>query len=973
MRAFRGTDRARVPFALAGVFLLVASATFSASLGPNALGAPASDRAIEEAEGAVGQALRSAAREAAREAAASPVVTPAATAGGRVLNDSAPFRELLRVRLYHALRDRLRTLDTSAGAVTVDASLPVTPTASALRAAKRRVAISRAGPNGTALRAGVENVTLVVSRDGTVVDRLRVSPTVVVDSPALFLHDRTARFDRALDAGPTKGLARRVTARLYAMAWARGGAQYGGVPIANVLANRHVALATNGGLLGLQREVFGAADPAGRRALGVATARTGARDLLLGGGTPSEVVDAIEAGADRMGAPRPVPPVGSAETADTLRVGVNATADAAFREIDMNATARAVYGARVRLLADSRLVHESSGGSQTLPGWTLVASRNETRTRVSDRPAAPAAPAGWHALDSWGRRVVHERTTVRTWRRGNETRVTRATGQRVYHVTLTLAGRHAEAGLVPDRPIRHVHERGGPLDGPNLAGLEARAETRLVGDRGGVDALATRATVGGLDDEPVRVAGERPAGLSRWLYADLVALRERVRNVSIAAEKGAVGTYETNPPAKLATELESRRTALLDVPREYGSVADKARYAVRAAYLDRVVARLETRAEHRAGVRGRLDGQLGEYGLSLGTLAAALDAARDATVPPKRTYGALGGPLELTVDGAPPYLTRTALSRERVAASGVEHREYLAARNVNLVTSPHGDVADSLVGSLLGTRTVRLGTAAATLRAARLSNGTAVPELRAAVAQSVAAARVSYRRRLRAAGVGDSHDARRAIVRTGLARWDTLPARASAIANGSAGERIAAVAAADAGLSALSRDRLRLALGGVSPPGVPHAVVNGTTDRLRTVVKGELTEVAKRGAGRVANRTSRRLTGPLAAVPAGLPVAPVPGMWYATANVWVVQVRGEYARFSVRTNRGVAYTRDGSAHRFDWDGDGEPELLGYGSRVSLSVETAVVVVVPPGPRGVGDTDGNADERSPGWNSKALRA
>ncbi|WP_456071041.1 DUF7286 family protein [Halospeciosus flavus] len=36
---------------------------------------------------------------------------------------------------------------------------------------------------------------------------------------------------------------------------------------------------------------------------------------------------------------------------------------------------------------------------------------------------------------------------------------------------------------------------------------------------------------------------------------------------------------------------------------------------------------------------------------------------------------------------------------------------------------------------------------------------------------------------------------------------------------------------------------------------------------------------------------------------------------------------------------------------------------------ALRIYLAVVVAVPPGPRGVGDTDGNADERSAGWGRR----
>ena len=64
----------------------------------------------------------------------------------------------------------------------------------------------------------------------------------------------------------------------------------------------------------------------------------------------------------------------------------------------------------------------------------------------------------------------------------------------------------------------------------------------------------------------------------------------------------------------------------------------------------------------------------------------------------------------------------------------------------------------------------------------------------------------------------------------------------------------------------------------------------------------------------------------------------------------------------------LTYVRDGSPVRIDWNDDGDREHAGRADEVSLSVRTAVVVVVPPGGQGVGDTDGNADERSAGWSA-----
>lgn len=87
-------------------------------------------------------------------------------------------------------------------------------------------------------------------------------------------------------------------------------------------------------------------------------------------------------------------------------------------------------------------------------------------------------------------------------------------------------------------------------------------------------------------------------------------------------------------------------------------------------------------------------------------------------------------------------------------------------------------------------------------------------------------------------------------------------------------------------------------------------------------------------------------------------------------NVWHVSVRGRYERFEVRIRRGLpgnrlSYVRDGGSVRIDVDGDADRELLGRADRVAFETGTTVLVVVPPNGRGVGDTDGQMVEMSPG--------
>jgi hypothetical protein len=145
--------------------------------------------------------------------------------------------------------------------------------------------------------------------------------------------------------------------------------------------------------------------------------------------------------------------------------------------------------------------------------------------------------------------------------------------------------------------------------------------------------------------------------------------------------------------------------------------------------------------------------------------------------------------------------------------------------------------------------------------------------------------------------------------------------------------------------------------------------------QLRDTAVGE---AAGRAAETVADRAKGRVyDGAARTVPAGLPVLPPVAPWVATVNLWQVQARGVHPSLVVRARgRGVpgpaiAYERDGRPVRMDVDGDGEPERLGEATRVAFDIETAVLVVVPPGGRGVGDTNGDADERT-GWPAPEPR-
>jgi hypothetical protein len=310
------------------------------------------------------------------------------------------------------------------------------------------------------------------------------------------------------------------------------------------------------------------------------------------------------------------------------------------------------------------------------------------------------------------------------------------------------------------------------------------------------------------------------------------------------------------------------------------------------------------------------------------------------------------------------------------------------ARNVNVFSVPYGNAAnDVLTAAMGGTSRVRLATAAGTLRAANETNLSTTnatlsanrSELQDSVADANAHVETALAERVRTETDANTSTAE-AIVDDAMGRWATSADRGLALSNNSAAVEIAAVAADRRTLSAVEEDWLRvrleqattdaLATSGAQPDA---GVVNRTANTVRAVARTRLqTAIEDRATGEIQDVAQRRLGRRV--LPSGLPLAPPLTAWYATANVWWVSVEGEYARFSVSADHGttatggttMTYAREDESVTLDTDGDGAAETLGANERISFDVDTGVVVVVPPQPRGVGDKDGNGVETSAGW-------
>nr|WP_225307710.1 MULTISPECIES: hypothetical protein [unclassified Haloarcula] len=991
----RDDTRGRVPFALLGVLLLVSSLT----LAPTFVSEPAPsettvERALEQATAETQVAVRDGVSTAGRQAAANPVVTAADTPAGRVLNDSTAFRDSLRVRAYLRVADRLKRVSGRSGEVTVTASLPAVSNASDLQAAKHRVSVERAGANETAMRATVENVVLTVRRSGAVISTRRVSPTVVVPTQALMLHEQVSTYQTRLNAGlAEQGLSRRMTARLYPMAWARGYAQYGGAGVENVIANRHVSLAANGALLGVQRSTFGRSDPAGRRALTEATAVTGIEDIVRGSrgaAHASTVLDQARYKPVSETPPRPKS-VASPSPSDSMTVGVNKTADTAFRSVTapsaLNETLEDAYTVEVALEVDKHRLGGGPPGKPPAPsaGWTLVDERTTMDTEaVGTASGSVATPDGWHTLETFGRTVERQYTRTAVWQNGSVRQRTTTASTARYRVTVAVVGRHHGRSSAPNRSIRTAHNASAsPLNGSNLADVESKAMETLVGHAGGRDETAERVVDDSLSRTEATVTADRPPALRNWVYLDLMGLRESVRNTTVRVERGRVGTFETNPPRELRKQVAKRRTDLAAVPDTYDSTAQKARAAARLTYLNAVSAELDEQATARDGHREKADAQLTER--TEGSLRALRKGltARETRVPRSRPVPVgPAGPVRTRVDTQTPYLTLAELDEGRYRAlDGSEHP--LVARNTNVFTVPYGDAADAVVGGAFeGGDRVRLATAASTLAAANETlegepNATLASE-RDALQREVEAANKEMTTTLWLAvsqHTGAEQDESKAIVTEALSPWNTSAARALALTNGSAQERVARVAGARLNLTRVERDRLRLRLRSVDTPATRPTLgsTNGTAAAVRSVAKDELSRALANAGKQKAQQLATKRLG-TDKLPAGLPLAPPVTPWYATANIWWVTVEGEYARFAVSASHGppgepgarTIYARDGHNVTLDVDDDGAAEQLGTADRVSFRADTGVVVVVPPKPRGVGDKGGNAVEESSGW-------
>lgn len=323
-------DRARIPFAIVGVLLLLSSVTFVTVLSTrpdpdvNTDVSVVVDRTVSAAEGS----LRRAATSAMRKAAANPMTvadnTPygVAVAGGPpTLADSRRvFRRYVKLRVYRTARQRFDQIGQDVhGGPSTEVSLPPLDSPAAVQNAINSVTLHVGGdgleqygdPYGYNLSYGKVNVTIEgvqidASKPGGSGPIVTQPISATVGSPLFQLHNRTEAYDRRLNTNFSEGdnyygLGRVLGGRLYSLGYTRAYAQNQGEPVRHVFADRHVETMANDAIFAIQRRVFGNEDRHGNetltRAYGCMLAKDEQRIYENQNGGSSSVSDVVNATA----------------------------------------------------------------------------------------------------------------------------------------------------------------------------------------------------------------------------------------------------------------------------------------------------------------------------------------------------------------------------------------------------------------------------------------------------------------------------------------------------------------------------------------------------------------------------------------------------------------------------------------------------------------------------------------------------
>ena len=820
----RRDSRARVPFAIMAVLLLVSAVGVVGYLETRGPGETDTDPALamDRTESAVQTTLRDATASAAQQAAAEPLTLPANTSYGSALNESRPFVSYLEALVYIEARERFADTGQRIGDIQTTVSLPPIGDNESFEQALDRVDISETEPG--LLELELKGIELVATRGGEQVASRNEMVTLSVPTPVLQQHDRTQTFQERLDAGVTSGgsFSQRFNARTYVLGWTRGYAQYGGLPVTEVIANRHVVPSVNSALYRTQQDVFGAADPnldnAVRRGWFCMAAKDA--EALYSGysgaetGVADDICDASEwvLGQKHSGA-LPEPP----DTVELLgeatgmnqehTIGVNETAYSPLRTLIAGSDTHSIAGAIERVFtiergieADLTVTSPEFDHSPPDPDATLTGTeRSHSGVSVDSGTATSGEPAmngTYHEFRDLavGINITEEQTWEWTENGSTETETTLATGT----IDVTGSVRLVESETAPhlhsdeyngNLSVEHEYESGpSSTDEPrtvptgfrNYAGSERRVTEAVLGgtnltalegwlaDRWGNVTDKQQVDLSGTREVVLELGSGEEATVVSTVIDDISQLQDTVERINHTFQRAELirGEDETGPIGELAAEVKETQEAYLDREQPYESVGQQVVYEVREAYFEQLTEDLKRLDGAHGAVMGDLDSQLDGIDSSLDDALLFLQQGVEGVTGGGGNSPSLDAP-ELTpnisyeVSGSPTYLAGEVVTSEEVPA--VEQGgnfSPLAAKNRNFLKLPYDTVINGMLNTVLDT--LNLGGDSD----AELTLRTAGEALRAGtLAEDAAAADESY---ASSGELGSLNDELRTAVEDGL-------------------------------------------------------------------------------------------------------------------------------------------------------------------------------------------------------------
>lgn len=985
-------ERARVPFALIAILLLVSAGTV-VYVQPNEITvedetAKATERSVAAAETIV----RDATQEAGAIAASAPVTDPEKDGFGQVLDDNRTFESYFELLTYREAEDRMQGHTVEIEETKASMTLPEIQDTTTAKQAIDKTTIESDG-DGT-VTATIEGVKLQAENEEYEVFNETRTISVTVPTPALMMHEKVEKFESKLDEGPVarSGLGAELSGRLYAMAWARGYAQYGGAPIADVLNHEHIELAAAGSAIDLQEEVFGTADPEAKEGLVKAGADLAADELLPD--RWSGIADAA--------LPDPNTNPDSADEIDSpglqsTEISVDILADEAYHEIAVKGdTVETIIDdaheveTRIEAETEKKQVNQLRAESPRGPEWQKISEESSFETiSVEQRDEAEIPASGhWQTIETKQRTVTIERTVNRTWLKGSELRESTDIYKETHAVGIGIYATSPSVAYAPAEGIYDIDTPGNPPSGAVGPSISDAAIEKQLDKRGSVDEVAEEAVVDTIDTEPKVIEVEPPEAVQAWVYDDIASLRDTVRTLSVEVDQTEMVT-SAQPTSQLKTVVEKHEEQLVNKPDQYESRAQKALIGARSAYLDHLLDHLNDDTEETASIQDALSDQIDR--IISGPEAAIDDLIQrgmDHTRPEPAdiTADPPAENLSLAVESDPSHLTKAEVT---TTSPRVEREEYhpLSMRTATVASLPADRIVEALADRLLTSdETVSPEVAARVMLQADKIPADITPSELQENKQSLYSELETVKTEAKQEAVQDlaepttlGYVERYQAVEKGLSNWDTDGGQILAMSNGTAAEAIAEeVETKDKRTYAADRaeSTLRVTFSEHltdEDVEIPEGPVTDVADKARSVAEDTAEDVIEDHTEKVKDRLDQRLNGGLSMAPAGVPLLPKPGAWWATANAWTVELEGEYASFAVRSPQGspetggqVTYVRSNEEVEMDMTGNGMKETIGSSERISFDTWTTVVVVVPPGKSGVGNMESDGIESSNGW-------